>query len=156
MLTTFLFYLTMGTGCLCPKEVAICCLNWMFCYGALYYCVRYWNLEYYDEIFKILPIKVMLTRNLRNFGIGHKFCDLEFCDLEMANTPWIQQKVQGSSKQRYNIANLIWFCVVSKGFQKNSREFTCFTSPTCTWLAPSSETCMYFFPIFLLWITIHE
>ena len=56
------------------KVVAKCCLNWVFVFlGALNCCLRYSNIEYWDEIFKIISSKEM-TKS----GFGHRFHDLKY------------------------------------------------------------------------------
>ena len=44
------------------KVVAKHFLNWIYFHGTLYCCARYSNIEYQDEIFKNVSLKVLLKR----------------------------------------------------------------------------------------------
>ena len=62
------------------KIIAMCCLNWIFFfYGGLYCHVRYLNIEYQDEIFKIFDIIKNITQKVMvEFGFGCRFHDLRY------------------------------------------------------------------------------
>jgi len=59
-----------------------------FFHDALYYCVKHSNIDYEDEIYKILSSKAMLKRKMAKSRFGHKVHDLEYFKLEtFAPTP---------------------------------------------------------------------
>jgi hypothetical protein len=54
------------------KAVAKCCLNWVYFHGSIYCCVRYSNIEYQDEIFKLV-IKNIIQKVVAKSGFGYRF-----------------------------------------------------------------------------------
>ena len=48
-----------------------------FFHAALYYCVRYSNIEYQDEIIKFITQKVMAK-----YSIGCRFCDFKYFEVD--------------------------------------------------------------------------
>ena len=61
----------------CLKVVSNCFLKFIYFHGDLYCCVKYYIVEYEDEIFKTYH-KSNAQKKMARFGFGCKFYDLNF------------------------------------------------------------------------------
>ena len=62
------------------KVVAKRCLNWIFFHDDLYCCVKYSNVEYQVEIFKLI-IKSDAQKQMVEFSFGRRFHDLNYFEV---------------------------------------------------------------------------
>ena len=60
----------------CLKIVEQCCLNWIIFHGIFYCYVQYSNIEYQDEIFKLI-VKSTYEKVMANYGFKCRFRDLK-------------------------------------------------------------------------------
>ena len=64
------------------KVATNCCLNWDFFYGTLYCCVKYSNIEYQDDISKLIT-QNNSQKKMAKFGFEVKFHNLEYFEVEI-------------------------------------------------------------------------